>query len=77
MFTQPLMYKTISKHRTTRTIYADKLVAEGILDAETAQRLLMIALPIWMPSLRQARITVRTRLIGWREAGPACALRTG
>ncbi len=38
MFTQPLMYKTISKHRTTRTIYADKLVAEGILDAETAQK---------------------------------------
>ena len=39
MFTQPLMYKTISKHRTTRTIYADKLVAEGILDAATAQKI--------------------------------------
>jgi len=36
MFTQPLMYKTIGKHPTTRTIYADKLVAEGIMSrAET------------------------------------------
>ena len=37
MFTQPLMYKTIGKHPTTRTIYADKLIAEGILTPEQAQ----------------------------------------
>ena len=38
MFTQPLMYKTIGKHPTTRTIYADKLVAEGIMTQEEAQK---------------------------------------
>jgi len=37
MFTQPLMYKTIGKHPTTRSIYADKLVAEGILSKSEAQ----------------------------------------
>jgi len=37
MFTQPLMYKTIGKHPTTRSIYADKLVAEGILSKAEAQ----------------------------------------
>ena len=29
--TQPLMYQAIRKQKTTRTIYADKLVAEGLL----------------------------------------------
>ncbi|MEC7211685.1 MAG: thiamine pyrophosphate-dependent enzyme, partial [Pseudomonadota bacterium] len=38
MFTQPLMYKTIGKHPTTRTIYADKLVAEGIMTQEETQK---------------------------------------
>ena len=37
MFTQPLMYKTIGKHPTTSTIYADKLVAEGIMTKAEAQ----------------------------------------
>ena len=37
MFTQPLMYKTIGKHPTTRAIYADKLVAEGIMSAPEVQ----------------------------------------
>src|SRR6188472_1362591 len=35
--TQPLMYQTIRKHLTTRKIYADRLVAAGVLsDAEAA-----------------------------------------
>ena len=38
MFTQPLMYKTIGKHPTTRSIYADKLVAEGIMTQEETQK---------------------------------------
>jgi 2-oxoglutarate dehydrogenase complex dehydrogenase (E1) component-like enzyme len=29
MFTQPLMYKRISKHPTALTQYAEKLIAEG------------------------------------------------
>jgi 2-oxoglutarate dehydrogenase E1 component len=34
MVTQPLMYKAIQKHPTTRKIYADKLVAEGVVGAD-------------------------------------------
>src|SRR5690606_19867015 len=30
--TQPLMYKTIRAHKTTRELYGDRLVAEGVLD---------------------------------------------
>src|SRR3546814_15210023 len=30
-FTQPLMYKSIAGHPTTREIYAKRLVAEGVL----------------------------------------------
>ena len=39
MFTQPLMYKTIAAHPTTRALYADKLVADGTLTAEQAQQI--------------------------------------
>ncbi|MEL0305213.1 MAG: 2-oxoglutarate dehydrogenase E1 component, partial [Rhodobiaceae bacterium] len=38
MFTQPLMYKTIGKHPTTSAIYADKLVAEGIMTPEETRQ---------------------------------------
>ena len=34
MFTQPLMYKKIAEHRTTRELYADQLIAEGVVKAE-------------------------------------------
>jgi len=33
-FTQPIMYRTIAKHPTTREIYSARLVAEGSLSAE-------------------------------------------
>ena len=32
-FTQPLMYRAIAQHPTTRQIYAERLVAEGVLSA--------------------------------------------
>ena len=38
MFTQPLMYKTISEHPTTSSIYAEKLVAEGIMTPEETRQ---------------------------------------
>src|SRR5690606_18334324 len=34
--TQPLMYKVIRSHKTTRTLYADKLISAGLLDQATA-----------------------------------------
>jgi 2-oxoglutarate dehydrogenase E1 component len=37
--TQPLMYKTIRQHKTTRDLYAAKLIAQGVISAEEDQRL--------------------------------------
>ncbi|MBI4969698.1 MAG: 2-oxoglutarate dehydrogenase E1 component [Rhodospirillales bacterium] len=36
-FTQPLMYKKIAAHPTTRAIYAERLVGEGLMTAEEAK----------------------------------------
>jgi 2-oxoglutarate dehydrogenase E1 component len=38
-FTQPLMYRTIAKHPTTRQIYARRLIAEGVATEDETQRL--------------------------------------
>ncbi len=38
-FTQPIMYRAIGKHPTTRQIYADRLIAEGSLKAEDAEQI--------------------------------------
>ena len=38
-FTQPIMYKTIREHPTTREIYAEKLLLEGVLKEGEAERL--------------------------------------
>ncbi|MGB0681519.1 MAG: 2-oxoglutarate dehydrogenase E1 component [Magnetovibrionaceae bacterium] len=38
MFTQPLMYKAIGGHKTTREIYADQLVEEGVMTAEESDQ---------------------------------------
>ena len=38
-FTQPLMYKKIKSHRTTREQYAAKLVGEGVLSEAEAQEM--------------------------------------
>jgi 2-oxoglutarate dehydrogenase E1 component len=37
--TQPLMYEVIRKHSTTRTLYAQKLVAEGVLEQDQANEM--------------------------------------
>ncbi len=38
-FTQPLLYKSISKHKNPRDIYAEKLIAEGIIDKDHVAKL--------------------------------------
>jgi len=37
MVTQPLMYKTISRHPGTRKLYADRLAAQGVIAADEAE----------------------------------------
>ncbi|HLB81067.1 MAG TPA: thiamine pyrophosphate-dependent enzyme, partial [Dongiaceae bacterium] len=38
-FTQPLMYRRIAQHPTARAMYADRLVAEGVLARDDVERL--------------------------------------
>src|SRR3970282_2379207 len=38
-FTQPLLYKIIAKHKNPRDIYAEKLLAEGGIDADYVKAL--------------------------------------
>lgn len=38
-FTQPKLYKVIAKHPNPRDIYAERLIAEGIIDAEYVKQL--------------------------------------
>lgn len=38
-FTQPLMYKAISKHKTPGTLYEEKLTAEKVLDGDEVNKL--------------------------------------
>jgi 2-oxoglutarate dehydrogenase E1 component len=38
-FTQPLLYKIIAKHKNPRDIYAEKLLAEGVIDADYVKSL--------------------------------------
>jgi 2-oxoglutarate dehydrogenase E1 component len=38
-FTQPLLYKIIAKHKNPRDIYAEKLIAEGVINADLIKTL--------------------------------------
>lgn len=38
-FTQPKLYKAISKHDNPRDIYAEKLIAQGVIDEEYSKKL--------------------------------------
>ena len=40
LVTQPLMYKAIAQHPTTRKLYADKLIAERILEPHDAEEMI-------------------------------------
>src|SRR5690606_27313172 len=38
-FTQPVLYKLIAKHRNPRDLYAEKLLSEGVIDANLVKTL--------------------------------------
>lgn len=38
-FTQPKLYKAIAKHKNPRDIYAEKLIAQGVIDADYPKKL--------------------------------------
>ena len=61
MFTQPLMYKEIERHKSVREIYGQRLIQEGIYDANGAQKVML--------SLKQGQIICQIRLIGSKANG--------
>jgi 2-oxoglutarate dehydrogenase E1 component len=71
-FTQPLMYRAIAQHPTTREIYATKLVRDGALSAdERPMQSRATSRRISNRSSRRPRATSRTRRTGSRASGPA------
>ncbi len=40
MFTQPLMYREIERHKSVREIYGQRLIQEGVYDANGAQKVI-------------------------------------
>ena len=65
-FTQPIMYRAIAAHRTTRTLYAEALAAEGSVAAAEARRCGTSSPRPWKPPTRQRCPTSRTRPTGWK-----------
>ena len=71
-FTQPIMYRPIAQHPTTRQIYAQRLVAEGVLSEEAgAKPVRRLPATSWRRPTRPRPATSRTRSTGWRAPGPA------
>jgi 2-oxoglutarate dehydrogenase E1 component len=56
-FTQPLMYRQIKTHKTTRTLYQEKLLAEGKIDQAEADRRKAIV----TDRLEQARVSAQEK----------------
>jgi len=68
-FTQPLMYKAIGAHKSVRTIYAQKLIDEGVVTAAEAERQDKDFQAYLEASSRRARTISRTRPTGWKAPG--------
>lgn len=63
MVTQPEMYRHIKQHPTTRDLYADKMVREGVLSREDIDELTLQ----YRHSLDKGRVVVREFLTGSRN----------
>ena len=75
-FTQPLMYRTIARHPTTREIYAERLVEEGVIAEGEAEAM---AARFCRPARKRIRggrrAIARTRPIGSKAPGPGSPRR--
>jgi 2-oxoglutarate dehydrogenase E1 component len=72
-FTQPLMYSKIRALRSTREIYAKRLVEEGVLTRPRSTPWSPNRKPGWTNSSRLARPSRPTRPTGWTVSGRAWA----
>ncbi|MFN8505168.1 2-oxoglutarate dehydrogenase E1 component [Kouleothrix sp.] len=66
-FTQPKMYTTIANHATVRQIWADRLIADGLIDAAEAERMIAEV----TEKLQQARREAETKPHEDRRPKPA------
>ncbi|WP_043748415.1 2-oxoglutarate dehydrogenase E1 component [Imhoffiella purpurea] len=62
--TQPMMYKKIRQHPTQRAVYADRLVADGLITQEQAQRMV----EDYRDSIEQGVVIARPVLCGLDHA---------
>ncbi len=54
-FTQPLLYKAISKHKNPREIYLDKLISQEVLDKEAAKQMEKVFNDMLQDRLKEAK----------------------
>ena len=69
-FTQPLMYRTIARHPTTRQIYAKRLAEAGVLREGEADAMATRFIGELEFSSSRRRATAQTRRIGSKAPGP-------
>jgi 2-oxoglutarate dehydrogenase E1 component len=65
-FTQPLMYKRIREQKTTRTLYAEKLAAEGSIPAEESAQI-QAGFNATLDAAFQAAATYKPNKADWLE----------
>jgi 2-oxoglutarate dehydrogenase E1 component len=65
-FTQPLMYKRIREQKTTRTLYAEKLAAEGSIPADESARV-QAGFNATLDAAFQAAATYKPNKADWLE----------
>jgi 2-oxoglutarate dehydrogenase E1 component len=65
-FTQPLMYKRIREQKTTRTLYAEKLAAEGSISAEESAQI-QAGFNATLDAAFQAAATYKPNKADWLE----------
>jgi 2-oxoglutarate dehydrogenase E1 component len=66
-FTQPLLYKAISKHRDPREIYNEKLRSQGAVEADLAKEMEKSFKEMLQASLESAKKQEKTRFIKQTE----------
>jgi 2-oxoglutarate dehydrogenase complex dehydrogenase (E1) component-like enzyme len=61
MFTQPKMYRQIKDHRTTRELFQDRLLADGLTDQPTLDDMKRVAKERLEAALKLSRRSARGR----------------
>ncbi len=66
-FTQPILYKVIEKHPNPREIYADKIVAQGIITREEIERIEKHHIDILENSLTGAKAKLKANITNFLQ----------